>query len=337
MSDDTMILDRGSLPVPLATADLTAGPEAALIPVLIADAGEQASWRYIDFFTANIRNPNTRRAYARSCETFLAWCQNRGRTLGTIRPYDVSLYIESLGQTHSAPTVKQQLAAIRMLFDWLVTGQIVPHNPAAAVRGPKYAVKTGKTPVLDATEWRKLFNAIPTGTVRDLRDRALIATLTYSFARIGAALKMKVEDLQSQGSGWRIKLHEKGGKEHAMPCHHALAGALHAYITAADIREDRKGFLFRTSRGHRGVSLSQQPMTQSDAWRMIRKRAVAVGIHAPIGNHSFRATGITAYLANGGALEHAREMAAHESPRTTKLYDRTKERLTQDEVERIRL
>jgi integrase len=122
-----------------------------------------------------------------------------------------------------------------------------------------------------------------------------------------------------------------------MPCHHALAEALHAYIAAAGIAADRKGFLFRTSRGHLGTALSEQPMTQPDAWRMIRRRAAAVGIMAPIGNHSFRATGITAYLSNGGALEHAQEMAAHESPRTTKLYDRTKERLTQDEVERIRL
>jgi integrase len=112
---------------------------------------------------------------------------------------------------------------------------------------------------------------------------------------------------------------------------------LHAYIAAAGIAEDRKGWLFRTSRGHDATALSEQSMNQSDAWRMIRRRAVAAGIHAPIGNHTFRATGITAYLANGGALEHAQEMAAHESPRTTKLYDRTKERLTQDEVERIRL
>jgi integrase len=122
-----------------------------------------------------------------------------------------------------------------------------------------------------------------------------------------------------------------------MPCHHALAEALHAYIAAAGIDDDRKGWLFRTSRGHNATVLSEQPMDQSDAWRMIRRRAVAAGIHAPIGNHTFRATGITAYLSNGGALEHAQEMAAHESSRTTKLYDRTKERLTQDEVERIRL
>jgi integrase/recombinase XerD len=137
--------------------------------------------------------------------------------------------------------------------------------------------------------------------VRDLRDRALIATLTYSFARIGAALKMKVEDLRPRGSAWTIQLHEKGGKQHAMPCHHALAEMLHPYIAAAGIAEDRKGWLFRTSRGHKATILSDKPMAQSDAWRMIRRRAAVAGINASIGNHSFRATGITAYLANDGA------------------------------------
>jgi integrase/recombinase XerD len=95
--------------------------------------------------------------------------------------------------------------------------------------------------------------------------------------------------------------------------------------------------LFRTSRGRRGDVLSEQPMGQADAWRMVRRRALAAGIAAPIGCHTFRATGITAYLLNGGTLEHAQAMAAHESPRTTKLYDRTRERLTREEVERIRL
>ena len=175
------------------------------------------------------------------------------------------------------------------------------------------------------------------GSLRPLADPCNKVTLTYSFARINAALKMKVEDLRPRGAGWTIRLHEKGGKQHAMPCHHALAEALRAYIDAAGIVEDRKGWLFRTSRGHDGNVLSDQHMTQPDAWRMIRRRAKAADIAAEIGCHTFRATGITAYLSNGGALEHAQEMAAHESPRTTKLYDRTKERLTQDEVERIRL
>jgi site-specific recombinase XerD len=249
----------------------------------------------------------------------------------------VGAWIEGLQATAAPPSVKQQLAAVRMLFDWLVVGQVMPTNPAAVVRGPKHVVNTGKTPVLDGAEWRRLIDSIPTETVRDLRDRALIATLTYGFARIGAALKMKVEDLEPKGSGWLIRLHEKGGKQHVMPCHHALAEALHAYSAAAGIADDKKGWLFRTSRGHLGVTLADAPMNQADAWRMVRKRALAAGIMAPIGNHSFRATGITAYLSNGGSLEHAQAMAAHESPRTTKLYDRTKERLTQDEVERIRL
>ena len=326
------------LPVIRSGAVSLSEPTSAhVVPALVASLGKPAAWRYVEFFTANIRNPNTRRAYARACSRFFAWCEDRGLTLASIRPFDVAAWVEGLQQHHAAPGVKQQLAAVRMLFDWLITGQVMPSNPAAAVRGPKHVVKTGKTPVLDGTEWRKLIDAIPTDTVRDLRDRALIATLTYSFARIGAALKMKVEDLRSKGAGWTVRLHEKGGKHHAMPCHHSLAEALHAYIAAAGIGEDRKGFLFRTGRGHVATALSEQPMTQPDAWRMIRRRAAAAGITAPIGNHTFRATGITAYLGNGGVLEHAQEMAAHESPRTTKLYDRTKDRLTQDEVERIRL
>jgi len=328
----------GLLPIATAEGVAVSAPAAThVVPALVTTLGDAAAWHYVEFFTANIRNPHTRRAYARACSQFFAWCEERGLTLTTIRPFDVAAGVEQLQQIHAAPGVKQQLAAVRMLFDWLLIGQVVPTNPSSAVRGPKHVVKTGTTPVLGSKEWRKLIDAIPIDTVRDLRDRALIATLTYSFARITAALMMRVEDLRLKGAGWEIRLHEKGGKHHTMPCHHALAEALHAYIAAAEIGEDRKGWLFRTSRGHNGSVLSEQPMSQPDAWRMIRRRAATADIHAPIGNHSFRATGITAYLANGGALEHAQEMAAHESPRTTKLYDRTKERLTQDEVERIRL
>ena len=185
-----------------------------LVPTLIIAAGDAAGWRYMSSFTANIDNDNTRRAYARACRQFFAWCEDRGLSLASIRPFDVAAWVRELQEKHGAPGVKQQLAAVRMLFDWLVTGQVVPMNPAAAVRGPKHVVTIGKTPVRYRPEWRKLFDSIPTDTVRDLRDRALIGTLTYSFARIGAALKMNVDDVRSQGAGWEILLHEKGGKEH---------------------------------------------------------------------------------------------------------------------------
>jgi site-specific recombinase XerD len=148
-----------------------------------------------------------------ACTRFFGWCEDRGLTLTTIRPFDVAAWIEQLQEKHGAAGVKQQLAAVRMMFDWLITRQVLPMNPAAAVRGPKRVVKIGKTPVLDAGEWRRLIDSIPIETVRDLRDRALIATLTYSFARLTAALRMKVEDLRPKGAGWQIQLHEKGGVE----------------------------------------------------------------------------------------------------------------------------
>ena len=128
---------------------------------------------------------------------------------------------------------------------------------------------------MDAKDWRTLIeHSIPTATVRDLRDRALIATLTYSFTRIAAALRMKVEDLRPQGAGWQVQLHEKGGKQHAIPCHHALAEALHLYIDAAGVAEEKKSWLFRTSPGHNATMLTEQSMIQADAWRMNRRRAV---------------------------------------------------------------
>jgi integrase len=208
---------RTQLPATIQQAEVVTADQRAVhvVPALVADLGDEAAWRYVEFFTANIRNPNTRRAYTRACARFFAWCEQRGLTLAAIRPFDVASYIESLQKEHSAPGVKQQLAAVRMLFDWLITGQVLPTNPAAAVRGPKHVVKTGTTPVLEGAEWRKLLKSIPDTTLRDLRDRALIATLTYSFARINAALKMKVEDLRPRGAGWTIRLHEKAASSTA--------------------------------------------------------------------------------------------------------------------------
>jgi site-specific recombinase XerD len=142
-------------------------PGGAAVPGVIAAAGERASWRYLEFFTANIRNPHTRRAYGRACARFFSWCARRRLGITDIRPFDVAAYIERLQGEAAAPSVKQELAAIRMLFDWLILGQVLSMNPAAAVLGPTHVVKTGKTPVLDGSEWRWLLDAIPTETVRD--------------------------------------------------------------------------------------------------------------------------------------------------------------------------
>jgi site-specific recombinase XerD len=129
------------LPATIHRAEVTSDQRASnVVPAIIADLGEAAGWRYVEFFTANIRNAHTRRAYARACSRFFGWCEQRGLTLTAIRPHDVAIYIEQLQNEASAPSVKQQLAAVRMMFDWLVVGQIVPANPASAVRGPKHIV-----------------------------------------------------------------------------------------------------------------------------------------------------------------------------------------------------
>src|SRR3954469_8378312 len=240
-----------------------------VVPATVADAGEQATYRFFEFFTANIRNPNTRRAYHRAALAFFAWSQARGLTLGAIRPPHVAAYSEEqLARGQSRPSVKQDLSGLRMLFDWLVVGQVVPVNPAASVRGPKHVVKVGKTPVLDKEEMRDLFQAIDTSGVLGLRDRALIALMSYSFARIGAAVAMRVEDYFIKGRRSWVRLHEKGGKEHEMPAHHLLEEFLDAYIEAAGIAVEKKAPLFRSS-NRRSGQLTANPLRSADAWAMV--------------------------------------------------------------------
>jgi integrase len=167
-----------------------------------------------------------------------------------------------------------------------------------------------------------------------LRDRALIGAMVYTFARVNAVLQMKVRDYFVQGRRRWVRLHEKGGKEHEVPCHHNLTQLLDDYIEAAGIAGDLDGPLFRTAAGKTGA-LTGNAMWQQDAYRMIQRRAGDAGIKTRIGNHTFRATGITAYLKNSGKLEVAQHIANHESPRTTKLYDRREDEISLDEVERI--
>jgi integrase len=151
---------------------------------------------------------------------------------------------------------------------------------------------------------------------------------------VGAVIAMRVEDYYSQGRrGW-VRLHEKGGKRHDLPCNQQLEQLLDAYTAAAGLGDLRKDFLFRSVRARSGV-LTANPMAQADVYRMVRRRALAAGIRTRIGNHSFRATGITQYLRNGGRRELAQQMASHESPRTTALYDRRDDEVAISEVERI--
>jgi integrase len=308
----------------------------AVVPAIVADTHPDAGERFVEYFAATIRNPNTRAAYMNAVADFLrfALAVELG-SLAEIRSIHVTLYIESVSARFSAPTVKLRLAALRGLFDWLARHGVLEVNPAAPVRGPSYAVKRGKTPILTAAEAKRLIESIDDKTAIGLRDRALIAVMVYSFARVSAAVGMNIEDLvQTAGRSW-VRLHEKGGKVHEMPVHHRLLEHLDAYLAALGPREV-KSPLFRAALGRTG-KLGADRLSRHDAYAMVRRRAVKAGVVERIGNHSFRGTGITTYLENDGTLELAQEMANHASPRTTKLYDRRGDKITQDAVERIRV
>jgi integrase len=216
----------------------------------------------------------------------------------------------------------------------MVTGQVMPSNPAHAVRGPSYSTKKGRTPVLSPEEARHLLASIPADTISGKRDRGLIGLMIYSFARVGAALSMDVRDVFVQNRRLWVRLREKGGKNHEMPCHHSLEAYLDDYLEAAGLRDHPRSPLFRTIARGTGT-LSENALPQANAYAMIQRRAVAAGIDTAVCCHTFRATGITAYLKNGGTLEKAAHMANHASTRTTQLYDRRSDEVSLDEVERI--
>ena len=214
-----------------------------------------------------------------------------------------------------------------------MTGHAIAVNPATSVRGPKHSTVRGTTPVLLPTEARQILNCIDASTAVGLRDRALIALMIFSFARISAALSMRVEDYYFVGNRRWIRLREKGGIRHEMPAHRDLERFMNSYIEGTYLINEVKRPLFRSAITH--DELSNRPMSRVDAYRMVRRRADEAGVASGICCHSFRATGITTYLNNGGTLKNAQRMAAHKSPRTTKLYDRTDDRITEEEIERI--
>ncbi|WP_240906067.1 tyrosine-type recombinase/integrase [Thiorhodococcus mannitoliphagus] len=175
------------------------------MPALIARAGGHAEKRFLEFFAAQIRNRNTREAYLRAVRDFLDWAETEAQigALLDIEPLHVAAWVELQTQTYEAQSVKQRLAALRHLFDWLVTGHVLHINPASFVRGPKFSYTKGKTPILTPTEARRLIRAIPTDTLVGLHDRALIGLMIFTFARVSAAVSMNVKDVfRKQDSLW---------------------------------------------------------------------------------------------------------------------------------------
>lgn len=320
----------------LSAAGVTSPSVALTLPALIYREPAATRKSFVEFFAANIRNPNTRKAYHRAACGFLDWLNSIGiANLSKIEPVHVASWVELMALRYSTPSVKLKLAGIKMLLDWLVVHQAIPANPAASVKSPRHIVRKGRTPVLEPSEARQLIQAIDTSSPIGLRDRALIGTMLYTFARIGAALSMRVSDVYVQNRRLWVRLHEKGGKMHDMPCHHELENWLAEYIERSGLTEKPNEWLFQ-SRSRVDRILSGAKLAHANAYEMVKRRARLAGLETEISNHTFRATGITAYLLNGGTLERAAKMANHASTRTTQLYDRRGDDIAMSEVQRIR-
>jgi integrase len=260
------------------------------------------------------------------------WCErHRVHTLDRMTPIVIAAYVEN--HPMAAPTMKQHLVAIRMLFDFLVTGQIVQMNPASSVRGPKHVVHRGKSPVLKADQTRVLLDLIKIDSFVGLRDRAIVGLTCHTFARVSATVNLKTEDYYQNGNAGGFACTKKVVSDTTSRRITMPNSTLDAYLDAAGIRDERKTPLFRSVDKKR--NLTANPMTRTDVLRMVKRRAIKAGLPSSTCCHTFRATGITAYLENRGTIENAQVIAAHQSPRTTKLYDRTSDDITLDEVEQI--
>ena len=310
------------------------------LPILITKAGDKAQYKFLEFFMATLSNKNTREAYARASFRFLEWCDLNGLELSTIHPIAAAAYFRTLEDDLSPASVKQHLSSVKALFDWFVTEGITSYNPVASVKGPKYSPKRGKTTFLTPQETRTLFDSIlnkETKSIKDYRDLAILSVLFYAWVRVSALIKMNVSDYKQIGDRYTLRFKEKGGKPHDLPAHHKVTEYLNLYLHYAQINQvdpsQRKQPLFRTL--NRYKQLSPNRMNRKDILRMIKKRSLEAGLTSDVTVHTARATGITTFLENRGSLEQAQDIANHADPRTTRLYDRRRDRVEKAEIERV--
>src|ERR1700736_2024169 len=251
-------------------------------PTIITRAGPATRKKFFEFFTVPIRNGNTRAAYYRAIQQFLSWCERAGyEHLEDIEPITVAAYIETLQRLAAPSTVKQHIAAIRMLFSWLTEKGVLAMNPAREVKTERFSRTEGKTPAFVDGEVQRLLDAVETSTHTGLRDRALLGVLAYTFARIGSVVNLKVEDYYPSGKRFLLRFKEKGGKEKELPVHHKLEELLDLYLKASGLEKEQQSPLFPASIGKTG-KLSRRPLVRTDAADMLKRRLKQAGLPAHI-------------------------------------------------------
>ncbi len=308
-----------------------ASPSGDDLPSVVASAGSGARFAYEEFVYGKLRNPSTRKNYKHAVKRFLSFCERRQRELTQIMPRDVGEYLDQM--PFSAATKKLHLAGLRHFFDVLVNRHVVLLNPAASVRGPRLQVVEGKTPDIGVKQARKLLHSIDGTDIIARRDRAVVAILIYTAVRVSAVAELKVADFFDTGDQYCLRFKEKGGKARQIPCRHDLQRFILEYVAVAGVSEG-KSPLFRSAIG-KTKTLTDRGLTSGDIARMMKRRCRRIHLSLRFSPHSFRVTTITDLLDQGVPLEDVQQLAGHSDPRTTRLYDRRKQKVTRNIVERI--
>ena len=297
-----------------------------------------AGFAWEEFFQGEIANPHTRKNYIHAVRKFLAWAETARLELLDITPGEVGTYFQELDV--AVPTKKLHLAALRKFFDRLVNRHVIVINPAATVRAERYSVVEGKTPEIQRKQAETLIKSIETtydveSEIRPdlvgLRDRAILAVLVFTAARVGAVAKLTFKNLRHDGTSTRSGSRRKAAspaRSRSAPISRRSCSPTFRPPASAD------GPLFRTAAG-KTKTLTGNPMTAIDICRMMKRRLKAAGLPTDFSPHSFRVTTITDLLEHNTALEDVQHLAGHADPRTTRLYDRRRRKITRNIVERI--
>ena len=298
-------------------------------------SGVEFADAYVEFFAISF-NENTNAAYAQGIDCFFDYCaKSRIKNIAAIEPKHVGNFSKYMNRKkYSISTIRLYLTAIRMFFNFCQLEGIMIINPSGPVKMPKQTRTTGSTPVIEPVEVRQILNAISEEREIDYRDRALIATMAYNFFRISSAVKMKVKNYELRGQQRWLTTYEKGSKYHEMPVPEELEILINAYLFKCDLFDKPEEPLFQSAKAKTG-KLTGKQFDRVSAWKMIQRKAKAGKVFKQIGNHTFRATGLTNYLNSGGDIKGARNLANHSHSSTTELYDRTGDANKIEEINRI--
>jgi site-specific recombinase XerD len=279
-----------------------------------------------------VRNLNTRKAYKTAWRSFFQFCSEFKLELDRAKPYHVGMWLKR--HTGSVATQRQHLAGVRLLFDHLLEKGVVDINPAARAKAPRLERECAHTPIFEQNEIKAFLDAIKVESLIDKRDKALFSTLAYSWARVSAAVGLKVEDYyERNGERW-LRLHEKRGKIHEVPVHSNAREAIDQWLLASSLGCNPSAPLFPAF-GKNKETPELRHMDRTSVWKLVQARARASGLEKRVCCHSFRATGITEYMSAGGSLDIAQRIAGHSQLSTTKIYDRSQDRLTMAEIEKV--